>query len=81
MTRRPAQEFAVVDASDKLTDAALHEPILAEGDEAAAFAGSTYKTAKGWKWSENEISQMYGSVYAEAKRRGLLRPEGDPPPP
>ena len=38
MRRRPSNEFFYIDRKNgKKSDAALHEPILAEGDDEAAF--------------------------------------------
>jgi len=47
-------------------DAKLHDPILLEGDEVAAFR-STYKWLVGQGWREKEIAELYGDLYRRLK--------------
>lgn len=50
------------------SDAALHEGILAEGDEVAAFT-STIDVLTSDGLTEDEIAALYGSLYERWKAR------------
>ena len=58
--RKASELFSIVDGVK--TDAALHEEILAEGDEVAAFT-TTIDLLRERGYSEERIASMYGSLY------------------
>ena len=64
-------EFFTRDPDGRKSDAELHEPILANGDTAAAFAASTYIILKGAGLTDEEIRKGYTKLYDEMTARGL----------
>ena len=60
--------FFYLDENGRKSDAALHEDILAEGDHAAAFAGSTYPWLKRAGWTDAEIRTGSPALHDEMIR-------------
>lgn len=61
------REFFYYDENGNPQDAALHDPVLAAGDEAAAFWGSTYHVLKRHGWTEYQIERAYPELYAKGR--------------
>lgn len=61
-----SDELFYLDEDGVARDAELHEPILAQGDEAAAFA-VTYRLLKEGGQTEEFIASTYGELYLRFK--------------
>ena len=52
-------EFFYIDEHGNKSDAPLHEPILAEGDDDAAFQALVPFLRRELKWTDAEIERVY----------------------
>ncbi|MGB8605176.1 hypothetical protein [Bradyrhizobium sp.] len=56
-------EFFYLDENGNPADAALHDPILAQGDAVRAFMASTYPWLRQQGWTVAEVRAVYADYF------------------